>query len=298
MALRIGIGPPTFHGNLVDGPALLDWARQADEAGFHALAVHDKPNSDTWEPLSVLAAFAAVTRRVRLVTTAVLLPTRDEALVAKQALVVDRLSDGRLELGVSVGVRPDDFELFGRPLEGRGRRFEAQLARILELWTGAEATRETGAAMGPAPVQRPHPTLLVGGYAEAAVGRAARFGDGYVFGAPGPAAMAARIPVLREAAAAAGKTTFPIEGLAYVLPTEDPTEIAEGERLLRRYYGTLHKPFDEMVMTGRGDRLVDAVRRFADAGLDVLHLLPVATASSAIDRLAEDVLPAFHGSGG
>ena len=295
--MRVGIGPPTFHGNLVDGPGLLEWARLADAAGFHSLAVHDKPNSDTWEPLAVLAALAPVTRRVRLATTAVLLPTRDEALVAKQALVIDRVSGGRLDLGVSVGARADDFELFGRSMAGRGRRFEAQLARILDLWTTATATSESGAGMGPAPVHQPHPRLWVGGYADAAVGRAVRYGYGYIFGAPGAAVMASRIPVIREASAAAGRDPFPIAGLAYVLPTDDAAEIAYGELLLRRYYGTLHKPFDEMVMIGTGGRLADAVRRYETAGLDVLHLLPVTTSPVAIDRLATDVLPAFESGG-
>ena len=294
--MKLGIGPPTFHGNLVGGGELFDWARQADVAGFHSLALHDKPNSDTWEPLAVVGGLAAVTSRVRLVTTAILLPTRDEALVAKQALVVDRLSEGRLDLGVSVGARADDFELFGRPMAGRGRRFEDQLARVLELWAAARATADSGSAMGPAPVQDPHPPLWVGGYADAAIARAVRFGSGYIFGAPGAAVMAQRIPHIREAAAAAGRGTFPIAGLAYILPTDDPDELAAGEGLLRRYYGSLHKPFTEMVMTGTGDALVAAVRRYEEAGLDVLHVLPVTTSREAVDRLARDVLPAFEGA--
>ena len=127
---------------------------------------------------------AVATRRVRLLTASLLLPPRDEALVAKQALVIDRLSNGRLDLGVSVGGREDDFELLGRPMAGRGSRFEGQLRRILALWAEASATAASGARMGPAPVQDPHPPLWVGGYAPAAAARAIALGDGYFFGVP------------------------------------------------------------------------------------------------------------------
>jgi alkanesulfonate monooxygenase SsuD/methylene tetrahydromethanopterin reductase-like flavin-dependent oxidoreductase (luciferase family) len=293
--LKLGIGLPTFHGNQVSAAEELEWARLADEAGFHTLTVHDKPNHDTWEPLITLAAVAVVTRRARLLTASLLLPTRDEALVAKQSLVVDQVSNGRLDLGVSVGLREDDFELYGREMRGRGRRFERQLERLLELWATARETRETGAGPGPAPIQDPHPRLWVGGYTDAAIARAVRFGDGYFFGAPGLAVMAARIPLVRAASRAAGRDALPIAGLAYILPTVDDAEIAEGERLLTRYYGPSGKPFRERVITGSNDQVLQAVRAYEEAGLDFLHLLPVSTSLGIVERLASDVLPSFGG---
>lgn len=292
--MKLGIGLPTWMGNVLEAGDVLDWARAAEDAGFHALAVHDKPNHDTWEPLAALAAVAAVTSRVRLVTGALLLPLRDEALVAKQAAVIDRVSGGRLDLGVAVGARPDDFELLGRELAGRGARFEAQLERLLDLWRGSVEHAETGRAMGPVPVQRPHPPLWVGGYKPAAIRRAARFGDGFVFGAPGAAMMADRIPAIRAAAADAGKADFPVAALAYVLPSEDPDQLADGERLMKRYYGDpLHKPFAELVHSGPAERIREALERYREAGVDVLHLIPVSRRIDSIDRLARDVLPAF-----
>jgi len=288
--LKIGIGLPTFLGNLVPARTILDWARAGDDAGFHALAVHDKPNHDTWEPLATLAMVGPITHRIRLATTALLLPTRDEALVAKQAAMVDQVSDGRLDLGVAVGGRPDDFELFGRDFRTRGRTFERQLERLIALWAAARATRDSGTAMGPVSCRDPHPRLFVGGYAPAAIQRAARWGDGFVFGAPGAELMATRIPAIRAAAASAGKTEFPIQGLVYVLPSEDPVVLAEGERLLLRYYGTLRKPFLDLVAHGSGESIMATVRAHEAAGLDVLHLLPVTADIGAVDRLADQVL--------
>jgi alkanesulfonate monooxygenase SsuD/methylene tetrahydromethanopterin reductase-like flavin-dependent oxidoreductase (luciferase family) len=86
-----------------DRKLMLDWARLADEAGFHVLGTIDKPNFDSWDPLVTLAGAAAVTERARLATAILQLPNRNEVLVAKQAAVVDQLSGGRLDLGIAQG---------------------------------------------------------------------------------------------------------------------------------------------------------------------------------------------------
>jgi alkanesulfonate monooxygenase SsuD/methylene tetrahydromethanopterin reductase-like flavin-dependent oxidoreductase (luciferase family) len=93
----------------------LDWVRLADQAGFDTLGTLDRPNYDLWDPLVSLAAAAAVTERIRLATTTLPMPNRNEVLVAKQAAVIDRLAGGRLTLGVSLGSRPDDYQVLGRP---------------------------------------------------------------------------------------------------------------------------------------------------------------------------------------
>jgi alkanesulfonate monooxygenase SsuD/methylene tetrahydromethanopterin reductase-like flavin-dependent oxidoreductase (luciferase family) len=284
--VQLGIGLPTHFGNLVERDAVLDWARRAEAAGFAALTVHDRPASDTWEPLATLATLATATERIRLVTTAIILPTRDEALLAKQAAVVDRMSDGRLDLGVGVGLRPDDFELFGRPFAGRGRTFVRQLERLSRLWAEAIASAESGTAMGPAPAQRPRPRLWVGGYSPAAPGRAILHGDGYIFGAPGLAAMTDRTPRIKAAAKEAGRPDFPVAGLAYVLLSTSRAEIDEAERLLTRYYRTLSKPFRELVAIGDDDAIAATIDGYRAAGLDVLHLLPVSRSAEQVDRLA------------
>src|SRR2546421_9706521 len=101
MKLAIGL-PNTLVPELNRG-LFLDWCRVADQAGFHALGTIDRPSYDSWEPLVSLAAAAAVTERVRLATTVLQMPNRQEVLVAKQAAVIDRLSGGRLDLGIGIG---------------------------------------------------------------------------------------------------------------------------------------------------------------------------------------------------
>ena len=284
--MRLGIGLPTFLGNVIEPRAVLDWATRTEDAGFAAVAVHDRPHADTLDPIATLAAVAAVTDRVRLATAIVILPTRDEALLVKQAAVVDRISGGRLDLGVGVGGRENDFALFGRSFVGRGREYERQLTRIDELWAGAIASERDGTELGPAPIQRPRPPLWVGGYAPAAIDRAVRHGDGYIFGAAGIAGMTAKIPSIREAAAKAGRADFPVAGLAYVLLSTDPAEIADAERLITRYYQHLHKPFNELVAVGDERTIETTIDAYRAAGVDLLHLIPVSHSADQIERIA------------
>lgn len=106
--MKLGIGLPNTLAHGTDRRLMLDWFRMADEAGFYSLSTIDKPNYDSWDPLTTLAGVSGVTERSRLATTMLQLPNRNEVLVAKQAAVIDQLSGGRLDLGVSIGGRKDD----------------------------------------------------------------------------------------------------------------------------------------------------------------------------------------------
>lgn len=284
--MKIGLGLPSYLGTAVEPGGTIEWARRADAAGFHALAAHDRPAHDAWEPLATLAAVAGITTRARLVTTILILPAREEGLVAKQAGMVDQLSGGRLDLGVAPGLRPRDYEALGRPFPGRGRRFETQLRRLAELFAAAAERGDDGSFAGTPPVQRPHPPILVGGYTPAAIERAASLGDGYLFGGAGMASMRERIPHIRDAFRAAGRPDLPIGGLAYVAATADRHRLEQAQANLLHYYGTLRKPFGEMVHSGDGDTLRDVVDGYREAGVDVLYLFPTLTELDQVDALA------------
>src|SRR5262245_52012372 len=192
--VQIGVGLPSYLGTAVDARLVLDWARRADEAGFAAIAAHDRPDHDAWDPLVTLAAVAPITSRARLITTVILLPARSAGLVAKQAATVDVLSGGRLELGVGLGNREQDYAALDNPFTGRGRRFERQLGRINAVWQAAIDAGQASGVLGPPPVQRPRPPIRVGGYQPEAIARALTLADGYIFGNAGLAAMRAKTP--------------------------------------------------------------------------------------------------------
>src|SRR4051812_41363441 len=128
--MDVGVGlPATIPGAARDD--LLEWARRAESAGFSTLGVIDRLVYPNHESLISLAAAAAVTERIRLMTDILIAPYRiNAALLAKQALTLHSISAGRLALGMAVGSRPDDYEASGVPLEERGRRFDEMLAEM------------------------------------------------------------------------------------------------------------------------------------------------------------------------
>jgi alkanesulfonate monooxygenase SsuD/methylene tetrahydromethanopterin reductase-like flavin-dependent oxidoreductase (luciferase family) len=108
-AVKIGIGlPATIPG--VKSDVVLDWAARADDGPFSSLGIIDRIAYPNYEPLITLAATAAITKRVRLMTTILLAPLRQIGVLAKQAATLDALSGGRLTLGIAIGARPDDFK--------------------------------------------------------------------------------------------------------------------------------------------------------------------------------------------
>jgi alkanesulfonate monooxygenase SsuD/methylene tetrahydromethanopterin reductase-like flavin-dependent oxidoreductase (luciferase family) len=272
---------------------MLDWARLADEAGFHLLGTIDKPNFDSWEPLITLAGVAGVTERIGLATTILQLPPRNEVLVAKQAAVVDQLSGGRLTLGIAQGGREDDYEILGASWKGRSARFEEQVSRIRKIWANARTSdRDTG-VLGPAPVQEPGPPILAGASTPSAIERAARIADGFLFGTAGSDAMQERAPGVRELFARNGKPDAPIVGLAYVGVGDDPdAALAEATHHVLRYYGQLWTEPENLIHHGPPEKIAEEVAAY-DGAIDVLVLFPEIPRLEQVEQLAEHVLPAY-----
>jgi alkanesulfonate monooxygenase SsuD/methylene tetrahydromethanopterin reductase-like flavin-dependent oxidoreductase (luciferase family) len=292
--MKLGIGLPNTLAHELDRRLLLDWARLADEAGFHVLGTIDKPSYDSWDPLVTLAAAASVTERIRLATTILQLPPRNEVLVAKQAAVVDRLSNGRLDLGVAQGGREDDFAALGAPFRGRSARFERQVTRIREIWREARAADRDHGVLGPAPVQDPGPPIWAGGMQPKAVERAARVGDAFIFGTSGSRAMRERAPAIREALAANGKPDAIVAGLAYVAIGDDERKaLDEATHQVLRYYGQLWTEPANLIHHGPPAKLAEEIAAYADA-VDVLVVFPEIPSLGQVEQLADHVLPAYR----
>jgi alkanesulfonate monooxygenase SsuD/methylene tetrahydromethanopterin reductase-like flavin-dependent oxidoreductase (luciferase family) len=292
--MRLGIGLPNTMAHETDRRLMLEWARLADEAGFELLGTIDKPNYDSWDPLVTLAGVAGVTERAKLATTILVLPCRNETLVAKQAAVVDRLSGGRLVLGLAQGGRKDDFDVFGTSFRGRSERFEAQVGRIREIWADARGADRDHGVLGPAPAQDPLP-IWIGASQEKAVQRALRIGDGFIFGTAGSALMGELTPQLREAAATNGKTDFTVAGLAYCALGDDPQKaLDEGAHHVLRYYGQLWTEPEKLIHHGPPEKIAEEVHAYADGGIDLLVLFPQIPSPDQVELLAEHVLPAYR----
>ncbi|WP_027945843.1 LLM class flavin-dependent oxidoreductase [Amycolatopsis taiwanensis] len=279
--MDIGIGlPNTVAGT--SGSELLDWAREGERAGFSTLATLDRLVYDNYECLTTLAAAAAVTERIRLTTAIMIAPVRaDTAVMAKQAATVDRLSGGRLVLGLAVGARPDDFTANGTEHAGRGSRMDRQLAEFGEIWSGQR--RGFAGGIGPAPVREGGPELLLGGHSPAAVKRAAKRGDGWIAGSGGPEMFRHGAEGVRAAWKAAGRKGQPrLVALSYYALGEQAEQLADS--YLNQYYG-FAPPYAQLVRrnTGAGASAVAAaIDAFDAAGCDELILVPC---SADLDQL-------------
>ncbi len=270
--MKIGIGLPNTLVPELSRGLLLDWAREAENAGFHSLGTIDQPGYDSWDPLVALSAAAAVTERIRLATTILQLPNRNEVQVAKQVATIDQLSNGRVDLGVAVGGRPSDYQALGVSMKGQGARFEAQLERMTELWEAARQSSRTVRTIGPAPVQTPRPPIWIGAMAEKTVARAIRMGDGFIYGTVGPQMMADMTPGIRAGAAAAGKPNYRIVGLAYA-GIGDNTQAALDEAahaVLRYYDNQLWAPPDQLIHHGPPSAIAEALAQYQASGIDEL----------------------------
>lgn len=285
--MDVGIGlPGTISG--VGREQLLEWARRADARGFSSLGTIDRIVYDNYEPLIALAAAAAVTERIRLATTILIAPYRGNGvLVAKQAASLDRLSNGRLVLGVAVGGREDDYVASGVDFNTRGRRFEEMLQQWHDVWAGKSFG--TAGAIGPRP-PRGRPTLIVGGTVDAAFERAARYGDGWIMGGGSPDQFREGAAKLRDAWAAAGRDGDPrTMALAYFALGDGAEEAAR--RYLRDYYAWVGEYADMIVASAAtdGETVAQYVQGFADAGCDELVLFPSSTDPDQVDLLADAV---------
>ncbi len=278
--MRIGVGLPTTTPG-AGGELMLDWARLAEERGFASLGTIDRAVYDSWEPAVALAAAAAVSERIRLVTMILIGPLRSTALLAKQAASLDVLSGGRLVLGLGIGARHDDYQAAGVDPRHRGRDLSEQLVRLRMLWEGE--------LQGPRPLQPDGPPLLVGGLGGPAYARMARYSDGFVHNGGPPSAFAAAAARARAAWADAGRPGRPqLWGQAY-WALGGAAEVERGRDYLRHYYA-FTRGYAEQIAAGclaTPQAVKDYVRAYEEEGCDELVLFPTLSSLEQLERLAD-----------
>jgi probable F420-dependent oxidoreductase len=221
--MRIGVVLPTC--DIGTDPAVIrDFAQTAEDLGYDHIVIYDHvlgavhaarepkllgpyDEKDAFhEPFVLFAWLAGQTRRIELATGVLVLPQRQTALVAKQAAELALLSGGRLRLGVGTGWNWVEYESLGVPFGDRGRRLDEQIELLRRLWREplldfrGKLHRVDRAGLLPRPT---HPIpIWLGGYTDVAIRRAARVGDGFLFGSAAPPmqGLARRLLDLVEAA--------------------------------------------------------------------------------------------------
>ncbi len=285
--MKIGLSLPTMLPG-VDREAVLGWSRRIEADGYDTIGFGERIAYHNLELFSVLAAAAAVTERVGIASTIVVLPMHSSAWIAKQSATLDVLSSGRYTLGVGVGGRNEDYRALNRSFDRRFARMDEQVAHIRSLWRGAPAGDGLD-PVGPKPVQS-HIPILSGSLGPKSIARSAGWADGVAGFEMDPSAMYLQATADRITAAwhDAGRTDRPYLMTSFWFGLGDDAS----ERLhayARSYLGVFG---DEAatamasMCTAAGD---DAVQRSVDearaAGYDEIQLVPTTADLGELDRL-------------
>ena len=191
--MQFGFCLPTFE-SIATREIIARTAHLAEEQGWDSIWVTDHvvmsagqehPYGHIFEALSTLAYAAALTQRVLLGTSVIVLPQRSAVVVAKEAATIDALSNGRLILGVAAGWNDKEFAFIGADFHRRGRVLEEQIAAMRALWTQQSPSFHgkrhhfEDALFSPKPAQPSGIPIWIGGNSDFALQRAVRIGDGW-----------------------------------------------------------------------------------------------------------------------
>ena len=269
-ALHTGRTPPVVAG-----------ARRAEELGFDAGWVGDHLvcNAPVLDSVMALGAAAAVTRRLSLGFSVMLLGLRDPVGAARQIVTVDALCGGRLSLGVGVGgEHPEEFVAAGVGPTQRGRRLDEMLTVVPSLIAGeaVDFDGETVSVSRPATGSARVPRVLIGGRGEAALRRVARSGDGWLPMWLSPDALRDGAARLAELLVDRPATTLPIVLLVLVCVDDDLERARRtaAEHLDGQYRLPL-KAVERWTLLGPPAVVAEELRRYLDAGVSELILMPL-----------------------
>ena len=281
----------------LDRDTLLEWCRRIDRGPYASLAAGERIAFPNPEILVTLSAAAAVTERVRIVLTVLVLPMHDAVWAAKQIATLDVISGGRVTLGLGVGAREEDFRAVSAPWDGkRLRRLEAQIETLRRAWAGEEPA-DGVAPVGPRPVQEGGPPLLAGALLPQSIARAARWAEGICGFSFGPMIeeISFQMETARTAWSEAGRAAPPryVAGCWFALGA-DPTAQLAG--YLDRYLSFMGPGAAEGVVPGvrasspAGAR--DVLRMLSDQGVDEVLWVPTSADPDEVDRMADAVASA------
>jgi alkanesulfonate monooxygenase SsuD/methylene tetrahydromethanopterin reductase-like flavin-dependent oxidoreductase (luciferase family) len=289
--MKIGMHLPVMVPGF-DRDVILEWSRRIDAGPFSSLASGERitfPNPDI---TVALAAAAAVTERVRLHYSVLVLPMHRTLLVAKQVATLDVVSGGRVTLGVGVGGREEDYRAVEADFGGRGARMAQQVALLRRAWAGESVVKEALRPVEPAPIQPGGPEILAGSLLPRSVRRAASFADGlcdFSFG-PSKEEIGNRYELARRAWKEAGRASPPrlVGGFWFALGDGARDQM---DSYLGRYLNfmgeTTATQVAKDVRSVSAPSLRDSLAMLEDLGADEVLLTPTTLDPDEIDRVAD-----------
>jgi alkanesulfonate monooxygenase SsuD/methylene tetrahydromethanopterin reductase-like flavin-dependent oxidoreductase (luciferase family) len=278
-----------------------------------------------FQPIPVLARFAAEAGDMDLVTGVLLTPLLNPVQVAEEVATLDHICRGRLIFGVGLGYRPEEFEAAGSAMSKRAPRFEEGLALMKRLWTDTEVThhgrfyRITGARPTARPYQRPYPRIWVAGMTEPAIRRAGRLGHPfYAIGTLGFDQVRQSLALWRAALADGGHpvpSEIPVHREFYVASTREEARAKARPAVEAKYRGyathglpgvgasfteDVDRLMDDPFVIGAPDECLEKLARFHELGVTHVALrlfwpgMTQAAALVMIELVAAKLLPTLQ----
>jgi alkanesulfonate monooxygenase SsuD/methylene tetrahydromethanopterin reductase-like flavin-dependent oxidoreductase (luciferase family) len=293
-SISLGMSLPHRSPDPISEATVRTVAQRSEALGYADLWVTNNTLDvvECFDSFTVLTWAAAVTSRIRVGVSVLVLPVYHPVHVAHAVATLDRLSGGRAILGVGVGP-PQKYASFHVPDERKVRRFVESIALIRALWAGDDVTfegeiyPERHVRLGVRPVTPP--PIWMGSFHPDAMRRAARLGDGWMgAGGSGTAAFAAAVPELRAALEAEGRDpdAFPISKRVFMSVHDDGAVArAEVERWFATAYGNPDLT-DQGGVFGTPDEVGQQLEALAAAGANHLLLNPVTRYEEQVEALA------------
>jgi alkanesulfonate monooxygenase len=260
------------------------------------------PNFPIVDSLTLLTAIAARTTRIKLSTGILVLPLRNPVLLAKQLSTMDQLSNGRLLMAMAVGWYKREFDAAGIPFEQRGRIMDDNLEILKRFWMEDKVDGEwtnhkvSAGVMYPKPVQKPRPPLLIGGYVDKVLKRAAEKGDGWLTYFYKPESFAISWEKLRNFAAEAGKNPDELmNGAQLPIMVGKSRKDVEGPMMewLNRDFDIAQGSLSTMdsAIMGTVDECVAQLKEHLAVGVQKIIFVPYKYQMDQCEIIAKEIIP-------
>lgn len=298
----------TAYPEMPDARALVEYGVKMEELGYDSLWVWDHillgvdPNFPIVDSLTLLTAIAALTTRIKLSTGILVLPLRNPVLLAKQLSTMDQLSNGRLLMAMAVGWYKREFDAAGIPFEQRGRIMDDNLEILKRFWMEDKVDGEwtnhkvSAGVMYPKPVQKPRPPLLIGGYVDKVLKRAAEKGDGWLTYFYKPESFAISWEKLRNFAAEAGKNPDELmNGAQLPIMVGKSRKDVEGPMMewLNRDFDIAQGSLSTMdsAIMGTVDECVAQLKEHLAVGVQKIIFVPYKYQMDQCEIIAKEIIP-------
>jgi probable F420-dependent oxidoreductase len=296
--------PQVFFDGPVDMDHVRKFAARAETLGYDSLWLQERIVGDfpMLEPVTLLSYVAAITAKLKLGTSVILLPLRNPLQLAKAYSTLDVMSNGRAIMGVGLGGGHlgSHEDLFGYTREGRVTRFTEAVQIMKLLWTEPKANFQgrywnfKDVSMEPKPIQKPRLPVIFGGHHENALRRAVKYADGWMgAGSSSSGSFIRESARLRDMLADAKRNpaTFHFAKRVYLAVDSDK---ARAERRIREWFGKRYKNADlgpKVSIWGGAAECTEKIQEIVNGGAQQIVFNPLFDEMEHLDICAKEIMP-------